>query len=149
MCIRDSHYTDMQDMEFTIEKNMLWILQTRAGKRTALAGFKIAVDMVKEGLISEKEAVSRIDPSQLDQLLHPTLDPEFPRQILSRGLPASPGAASGRVVFTAECAEDWVKRGEEVILVRRETSPEDIGGMHLSKGILTTRGGMTLSLIHI
>ena len=139
----EHHYTDMQDMEFTIEKNMLWILQTRAGKRTALAGFKIAVDMVKEGLISEKEAVSRIDPSQLDQLLHPTLDPEFPRQILSRGLPASPGAASGRVVFTAECAEDWVKRGEEVILVRRETSPEDIGGMHLSKGILTTRGGMT------
>jgi pyruvate,orthophosphate dikinase len=133
----------MQDMEFTIEKSKLWMLQTRAGKRTAAAGFKIAVDMAQEGLIGEDEAVRRIDPAQLDQLLHPTLDPNAPRELLSRGLPASPGAASGRIVFSAECAEDWVKRGEAVILVRRETSPEDIGGMHVSQGILTTRGGMT------
>ncbi len=139
----EQHYTDMQDMEFTIEKNKLWMLQTRNGKRTAAAGFKIAVDMAQEGLISEEEAVRRIDPAQLDQLLHPTLDPKAPRELLSRGLPASPGAAAGRIVFTAECAEDWVKRGEAVILVRRETSPEDIGGMHVSQGILTTRGGMT------
>ena len=139
----ERHYTDMQDMEFTIEKNKLWMLQTRTGKRTAAAGFKIAVDMAQEGLISEEEAVGRIDPAQLDQLLHPTLDPKAPRELLSRGLPASPGAASGRIVFNAECAEDWVKRGEAVILVRRETNPEDIGGMHVSQGILTTRGGMT------
>lgn len=144
--VRDAlerHYTDMQDMEFTIEKDKLWMLQTRTGKRTGAAGFKIAVDMAQEGLISENEAVRRIDPAQLDQLLHPTLDPKAPRELLSRGLPASPGAASGRIVFTAESAEDWVKRGEAVILVRRETSPEDIGGMHVSQGILTTRGGMT------
>jgi len=139
----ERHYTDMQDMEFTIQKGKLWMLQTRNGKRTAQAGFKIAVDMAREGLISEEEAVRRIDPAQLDQLLHPTLDPKAPRQLLSRGLPASPGAASGRIVFTAEDAEDWVRRGEKVILVRRETSPEDIGGMHVSQGILTTRGGMT------
>ncbi len=139
----ERHYADMQDMEFTIEKNKLWMLQTRTGKRTAAAGFKIAVDMAQEGLISEDEAVRRIDPAQLDQLLHPTLDPKAPRDLLSRGLPASPGAASGRIVFSADCAEDWVKRGESVILVRRETSPEDIGGMHVSQGILTTRGGMT------
>jgi len=139
----ERHYADMQDMEFTIQKGKLWMLQTRNGKRTAAAGFKIAVDMAREGLISEEEAVRRIDPTQLDQLLHPTLDPKAPRQLLSRGLPASPGAASGKIVFTAEDAEDWVKRGEKVILVRRETSPEDIGGMHVSQGILTTRGGMT------
>jgi len=139
----ERHYTDMQDMEFTIQKGKLWMLQTRSGKRTAAAGFKIAVDMAREGLISEHEAVRRIDPNQLDQLLHPTLDPKAPRQILARGLPASPGAASGKIVFTAEDAEDWVKRGEKVILVRRETSPEDISGMHVSQGILTTRGGMT------
>ena len=139
----ERHYADMQDMEFTIEKSKLWMLQTRSGKRTAAAGFKIAVDMAQEGLISEEEAVRRIDPTQLDQLLHPTLDPNAPREMLSRGLPASPGAASGRIVFSADCAEDWVKRGEAVILVRRETSPEDIGGMHVSQGILTTRGGMT------
>ena len=139
----EKHYTDMQDMEFTIQKGKLWMLQTRNGKRTAQAGFKIAVDMASEGLISEEEAVRRIDPAQLDQLLHPTLDPKAPRQLLSRGLPASPGAASGKIVFTAEDAEDWVRRGEKVILVRRETSPEDIGGMHVSQGILTTRGGMT------
>ena len=139
----ERHYTDMQDMEFTIQKGKLWMLQTRGGKRTAQAGFKIAVDMAREGLISEDEAVRRINPAQLDQLLHPMLDPKAPRQLLSRGLPASPGAASGKIVFTAEDAEDWVKRGEKVVLVRRETSPEDIGGMHVSQGILTTRGGMT------
>ncbi|MGE4061978.1 MAG: pyruvate, phosphate dikinase [Rhodospirillaceae bacterium] len=139
----ERHYTDMQDMEFTIQKGKLWMLQTRNGKRTAQAGFKIAVDMAREGLITEEEAVRRIDPNQLDQLLHPTLDPKAPRQLLARGLPASPGAASGKIVFNAEDAEDWVKRGEKVILVRRETSPEDIGGMHVSQGILTTRGGMT------
>ncbi|MEQ9315581.1 MAG: pyruvate, phosphate dikinase, partial [Henriciella sp.] len=139
----ERHYTDMQDMEFTIEKGKLWMLQTRTGKRTAAAGFKIAVDMARESLITEEEAVRRIDPAQLDQLLHPTLDPKAPRELLSRGLPASPGAASGRIVFTADAAEDWVKRGEAVVLVRRETSPEDIGGMHVSQGILTTRGGMT------
>ena len=139
----ERHYTDMQDMEFTIQKGKLWMLQTRNGKRTAQAGFKIAVDMAREGLISEHEAVRRIDPNQLDQLLHPMLDPKAPRQLLARGLPASPGAASGKIVFNAEDAEDWVKRGEKVILVRRETSPEDISGMHVSQGILTTRGGMT------
>jgi pyruvate,orthophosphate dikinase len=139
----ERHYADMQDMEFTIQKGKLWMLQTRNGKRTAAAGFKIAVDMAREGLISEDEAVRRINPAQLDQLLHPMLDPKAPRTLLSRGLPASPGAASGKIVFTAEDAEDWVKRGEKVILVRRETSPEDIGGMHVSQGILTTRGGMT------
>ncbi len=139
----ERHYTDMQDMEFTIQKGKLWMLQTRNGKRTVQAGFKIAVDMAREGLISEDEAVRRINPSQLDQLLHPMLDPKAPHTLLSRGLPASPGAASGKIVFTAEDAEDWVKRGEKVILVRRETSPEDIGGMHVSQGILTTRGGMT------
>ncbi len=139
----ERHYADMQDMEFTIQKGKLWMLQTRNGKRTAQAGFKIAVDMAREGLIGENEAVRRIDPNQLDQLLHPTLDPKAPRQLLARGLPASPGAASGKIVFTAEDAEDWVKRGEKVILVRRETSPEDISGMHVSQGILTTRGGMT------
>jgi len=139
----EKHYADMQDMEFTIQKGKLWMLQTRNGKRTAQAGFKIAVDMAREGLISEEEAVRRINPAQLDQLLHPMLDPKAPRTLLSRGLPASPGAASGKIVFTAEDAEDWVKRGEKVVLVRRETSPEDIGGMHVSQGILTTRGGMT------
>ena len=139
----ERHYADMQDMEFTIQKGKLWMLQTRGGKRTAAAGFKIAVDMAREGIITQDEAVRRINPAQLDQLLHPTLDPKAPRKLLARGLPASPGAASGRIVFTAEDAEDWVKRGEKVILVRRETSPEDIGGMHVSQGILTTRGGMT------
>ncbi len=139
----ERHYADMQDMEFTIQKGKLWMLQTRNGKRTAQAGFKIAVDMAREGLISEEEAVRRINPAQLDQLLHPMLDPKAPRTLLSRGLPASPGAASGKIVFTAEDSEDWVRRGEKVILVRRETSPEDIGGMHVSQGILTTRGGMT------
>ncbi|TAL01394.1 MAG: pyruvate, phosphate dikinase, partial [Rhodospirillaceae bacterium] len=125
----ERHYTDMQDMEFTIQKSKLWMLQTRSGKRTTAASLKIAVDMAREGLITEDEAVARINPAQLDQLLHPMLDPKAPRQLLARGLPASPGAASGKLVFTAEEAEDWVKRGEKVILVRRETSPEDIGGM--------------------
>jgi pyruvate,orthophosphate dikinase len=137
------HYGDMQDIEFTIQKNKLWMLQTRTGKRTAKAALKIAVDMVAEGLVKETDAIRRINPGQLDQLLHPSLDPKAPRNLLSRGLPASPGAASGRIVFTAEDAEDWSKRGEAVVLVRRETSPEDIGGMHVSEGILTTRGGMT------
>ncbi|MBM3512855.1 MAG: pyruvate, phosphate dikinase [Alphaproteobacteria bacterium] len=139
----ERHYGDMQDIEFTIQKNKLWMLQTRTGKRTSKASLKIAVDMVGEGLVSESDAIKRINPTQLDQLLHPTLDPKAPRQLLARGLPASPGAAAGRIVFTAEDAEDWSKRGESVILVRRETSPEDIGGMHVSEGILTTRGGMT------
>lgn len=139
----EQHYRDMQDMEFTIQKGKLWMLQTRNGKRTAKAALKIAVDMAHDALITKEEAVARIDPAQLDQLLHPTLDPNAPRTLLARGLPASPGAASGKIVFTSEEAEDWVKRGERVILARRETSPEDIGGMHVAEGILTTRGGMT------
>jgi pyruvate,orthophosphate dikinase len=139
----EAHYKDMQDMEFTIQSGKLWMLQTRTGKRTSKASLKIAVDMCHEGLISETEAVDRIDPAQLDQLLHPMLDPEAEKDVLTKGLPASPGAASGKVVFSADEAEDWVKRGEKVILVRIETSPEDIGGMHCSEGILTTRGGMT------
>jgi len=139
----EGHYKEMQDMEFTVQKNKLWMLQTRNGKRTSKASLKIAVDMVAEDLISTSEAISRIDPGQLDQLLHPTLDPDAERDILGNGLPASPGAASGRIVFNAEDAEEWSARGEKVILVRIETSPEDIGGMHVAKGILTTRGGMT------
>ncbi|EME71339.1 pyruvate phosphate dikinase [Paramagnetospirillum caucaseum] len=140
----EAHYKDMQDMEFTVQQNRLWMLQTRTGKRTTKAALKIAVDMAREGLITRKDAIKRIDPASLDQLLHPTLDPKAPRKILGRGLPASPGAASGKVVFSAEEAEDWVNnRKEKVILVRIETSPEDIGGMHVSEGILTTRGGMT------
>jgi pyruvate,orthophosphate dikinase len=139
----EKHYKDMQDMEFTVQKGKLWMLQTRTGKRTAAAALKIACDMVDEGLISKAEAVRRIDAGQLDQLLHPTLDPKAPREILARGLPSSPGAASGRVVFSADDAEAWSKKDEKVILVRIETSPEDIGGMHVSQGILTTRGGMT------
>ncbi|MBF0247279.1 MAG: pyruvate, phosphate dikinase [Alphaproteobacteria bacterium] len=139
----EEHYKDMQDMEFTIQHGVLWILQTRGGKRTTKAALKIAVDMVNEGLIDKNEAIRRIEPGHLDQLLHPTLDPDAPREILGRGLPASPGAASGKLVFNAKDAEDWVGRGEDVILARVETSPDDIGGMHVSKGILTTRGGMT------
>lgn len=140
----EAHYRDMQDMEFTVQQGRLWMLQTRTGKRTTKAALKIAVDMAREGLITRKEAIRRIDPVSLDQLLHPTLDPKAPRKVLARGLPASPGAASGRVVFSAEDAENWVNvRKEKVILVRVETSPEDIGGMHVSEGILTTRGGMT------
>lgn len=139
----ERHYTDMQDMEFTVERGKLWMLQTRAGKRTTKAALKIAVDMVAEGLIDRKQAIERIDPARLDQLLHPTLDPKAERDLLGRGLPASPGAATGAVVFSSADAEAWAGRDEKVILVRMETSPEDIGGMHVSEGILTTRGGMT------
>lgn len=139
----EKHYRDMQDIEFTVQDKKLWILQTRSGKRTAAAAIKIAVDMVNEGLIDKDEAVKRIDPLSLDQLLHPTLDPKAHRRVIDRGLPASPGAASGIVVFSAEDAEVKVSQGEKVILVRIETSPEDIHGMHVSEGILTSRGGMT------
>ncbi|NQU56443.1 MAG: pyruvate, phosphate dikinase, partial [Rhodospirillales bacterium] len=139
----ENHYKDMQDMEFTVQQGRLWMLQTRTGKRTTKAALKIAVDMVAEGLIDKAEAISRIDPGQLDQILHPTLDPAAERQVLTVGLPASPGAASGRVVFNSADAESWSERGEKVILVRVETSPEDIGGMHVAKGIVTNRGGMT------
>ncbi len=137
------HYKDMQDIEFTVEQGKLWMLQTRSGKRTAKAALKMAVDMVHEGLIDEKTAIRRVDPMALDQLLHPTLDPKAPRDVLTRGLPASPGAASGVVVFDADTAERRAERGEAVILVRVETSPEDIHGMHAARGVLTARGGMT------
>ncbi len=139
----ERHYTDMQDMEFTVQQNHLWMLQTRSGKRTAKAALKIACDMVDEGLLDEKGAIMRIEAGQLDQLLHPTLDPEAERRLLGHGLPSSPGAATGKIVFSADDAEAWVANGEKVILVRTETSPEDINGMHVSQGILTTRGGMT------
>ena len=139
----EKHYRDMQDIEFTIEKGRLFMLQTRNGKRTARAAVKIAVDMVKEGLISEKEAVLRVEPDQLDQLLHPSLDPKAPKQVIAKGLAASPGAASGKVVFSADEAEAAKAAGEQVILVRIETSPEDIHGMNAAEGILTARGGMT------
>ena len=137
------HYKDMQDIEFTVERGTLWMLQTRSGKRTAKAALKMAVDMVAEGLIDTREAVRRIDPMALDQLLHPTLDPSAPRTMLTTGLPASPGAAAGKIVLDADTAEQWAGRGEKVILVRVETSPEDIHGMHAAQGILTARGGMT------
>jgi pyruvate,orthophosphate dikinase len=133
----------MQDLEFTVEQGKLWMLQTRAGKRTAKAALKIAVDLAKEGLISRKEAVARIDPAALDQLLHPTIDPEAERKLIATGLPASPGAASGEIVFSADEAEMLKAKDKRVILVRVETSPEDIHGMHAAEGILTTRGGMT------
>lgn len=139
----ESHYRDMQDIEFTIEQGRLWMLQTRTGKRTAAAALKIACDMIDEKLISEQEALLRLDPSSLDQLLHPTLDPKAKKTLLAKGLPASPGAACGRVVFSSEEAEEWKGRGEKVILVRVETSPEDISGMVAAQGILTSRGGMT------
>jgi pyruvate,orthophosphate dikinase len=139
----EKHYRDMQDIEFTVQQKKLWMLQTRTGKRTAPAALKIAVDMAREGLIDQKEAVKRIDPASLDQLLHPTLDPKAEKKVLAKGLPASPGAASGKVVFSADTAESMAGKGEAVILVRIETSPEDIHGMHAAKGILTTRGGMT------
>jgi pyruvate,orthophosphate dikinase len=139
----EAHYRDMQDIEFTVQQGRLYMLQTRTGKRTAPAALKIAVDMANSGLISKEEAVRRIEPEALDQLLHPTLDPKAPKTVLARGLPASPGAASGIVVFSADEAELRAGRGEAVILVRIETSPEDIHGMHAAKGILTTRGGMT------
>lgn len=139
----EKHYRDMQDIEFTVERGKLWMLQTRAGKRTAKAALKMAVDMVGEGLIDEATAIKRVDPMALDQLLHPTLDPSATRDVLARGLPASPGAASGAIVLDADTAEKRAERGEAVILVRVETSPEDIHGMHAAKGILTARGGMT------
>jgi pyruvate,orthophosphate dikinase len=139
----EKHYRDVQDLEFTVENGKLFMLQTRSGKRTAPAAIRIAVEMAKEKLISKAEAVTRIDPASLDQLLHPTLDPKAPRTLLARGLPASPGAASGIVVFHSGEAEAKAKHGQSVILVRVETSPEDIHGMHAAQGILTTRGGMT------
>ena len=139
----EKHYKDMQDVEFTVENNKLWILQTRSGKRTSKSAVKIAVDMVKEKLISKKEAVLRIDPNSLDTLLHPTLDEKNSLEVIANGLPASPGAASGKVVFTSEEAERLNNMMQDVILVRLETSPEDIQGMHAAKGILTARGGMT------
>ena len=139
----EQHYREMQDIEFTVERGKLWMLQTRTGKRTAKAALKMAVDMVGEGLIDEKTAILRVDPMALDQLLHPTLDPDAPRDILAKGLPASPGAASGAIVLDADTAQSHAERGEAVILVRVETSPEDIHGMHAAKGILTARGGMT------
>lgn len=139
----ENHYCDMQDIEFTVQQGKLWMLQTRSGKRTAKAALKMAVEMVGEGLIDEKEAILRIDPMALDQLLHPTLDPDAARDVLTTGLPASPGAASGQIVLDADKAEQLAERGEKVVLVRVETSPEDIHGMHAAQGILTARGGMT------
>jgi pyruvate,orthophosphate dikinase len=139
----ENHYREMQDVEFTIQEGKLWMLQTRAGKRTAAAAVRMAVEMVEEGLIDKQTAVLRVDPAQLDQLLHPMIDPDVKYEAIATGLPASPGAAAGRIVFTAEEAEVWAERGETVILVRNETSPEDIGGMDVAEGILTARGGMT------
>ncbi|MBX3596991.1 MAG: pyruvate, phosphate dikinase [Rhizobiaceae bacterium] len=139
----EKHYRDMQDLEFTIERGKLWMLQTRSGKRTAKAALKIAVEMAEEGLISQEEAVLRIDPASLDQLLHPTIDPAAKRDVIGVGLPASPGAATGEIVFSSDEAEEMKSAGRKVILVRVETSPEDIHGMHAAEGILTTRGGMT------
>jgi len=139
----EKHFRDVQDIEFTIQENRLFMLQTRNGKRTTQAAVKIAVDMVEERLIDKKTAISRINPNELDQLLHPTFDPKAKKEVIAVGLPASPGAATGKVVFSAEDAEKLAEKKEKVILVRKETSPEDIGGMHVSKGILTTRGGMT------
>jgi len=139
----EKHYTDMQDVEFTVQEGKLWMLQTRSGKRTAKAALKIAVDMVAEGLISEEMAIGRVDPASLDQLLHPTLDPDAPREVIATGLPASPGAASGEIVFSSDEAAAMRQAGKDVVLVRVETSPEDINGMHSAVAILTTRGGMT------
>ncbi|MCP4216295.1 MAG: pyruvate, phosphate dikinase, partial [bacterium] len=141
--ILEKHYKDMQDMEFTIQEGELYMLQTRNGKRTGFAGIKIAVEMVHEGLISKKEAVMRVSPDMLDQLLHPNIDPKESYTAIAKGLPASPGAAVGKIVFTAEKAEEEAAKGEKVILVRKETSPEDIGGMDAAQGILTATGGMT------
>jgi pyruvate,orthophosphate dikinase len=139
----ESHYRDMQDMEFTVERGKFWMLQTRNGKRTARAALRVAVEMANEGVIDKREAINRIEPGSLDQLLHPTLDPKAERKIIATGLPASPGAASGEIVFTSDEAEALKAAGHKVILVRVETSPEDIHGMHAAEGILTTRGGMT------
>jgi pyruvate,orthophosphate dikinase len=139
----EKHYRDMQDLEFTVEQGKLWMLQTRNGKRTAKAALRIAVDMASEGLIGKKEAVTRVDPASLDQLLHPTIDPAAKRDVIATGLPASPGAAAGEIVFSADEATKLQAEGRKVVLVRIETSPEDIHGMHAAQGILTTRGGMT------
>ena len=139
----ERHYKDVQDIEFTIQQGKLWMLQTRSGKRTAQAALRIAVDMVKERVLDERIAVLRVEPSQIEHLLHPMVDPKAPRRVLTKGLPASPGAAVGKVVFTANEAEAQAGQGEKVILVRHETSPEDIHGMHAAQGILTARGGMT------
>ena len=139
----ETHYTDMQDLEFTVQKGKLYMLQTRNGKRTAAAALRMAVEMAEEGLISRDEALLRIDPIALDQLLHPTLDPDAPKTVITQGLPASPGAAAGEIVLTADKAEEMAANGHQVILVRLETSPEDIHGMHAAAGILTARGGMT------
>ena len=141
----EHHYKDMQDMEFTIQQGTLYILQTRSGKRTGAAAIKVAVDMVNEGLIDEETAVTRVTPAQLDQVFHPMIDPVAKKEnkAIAQGLNASPGSAAGQIVFTAHDAEAWVKKGKKVLLVRRETSPEDIGGMHASEGILTSTGGMT------
>jgi len=139
----ERHYRDMQDIEFTVERGKLWMLQTRAGKRTTKAALKIAVDMVGEGLVTRDDAVRRIDPASLDQLLHPTIDPGARRDVIATGLPASPGAACGEIVFNSEDAETVKTAGRKVVLVRIETSPDDIHGMHAAEGVLTTRGGMT------
>jgi len=139
----ERHYKDMQDLEFTIQKGKLYVLQTRTGKRTGAAAVKIAVDMVEEGLIDSKTAVRRVEPAHLDQLLHPQIDPSAGAEPIASGLPASPGAASGKVVFTAEDAVSWAEKGEDVILVRTETSPDDIDGMHRARAVVTARGGMT------
>jgi len=139
----EKHYRDMLDIEFTVQDGKLYMLQTRIGKRTAAASLRIAIEMVKEKLIDRKTAIMRIDPGQLDTLMHPSFDPKTPVKVIGKGLPASPGAAVGKVVFFAEDAEQWAARGEKVILVRTETSPEDIGGMDAAQGILTARGGMT------
>ena len=139
----ESHYRDCQDIEFTIQNGKLWMLQTRSGKRTASAAIKMAVDMQGEGILSREEAVLRIEPASLDQLLHPSLEPQEGTPVIVRGLPASPGAASGAIVFTADEAEALSGQGKRVILVRIETSPEDIHGMHAAEAILTSRGGMT------
>ncbi len=139
----EKHYKDMQDIEFTIQEGKLYILQTRNGKRTAAAAVRVAVELVKEKVLTRDQAILRVDSKQLDQLLHPMFDPKQKKDVIAKGLPASPGAATGKVVFTAEDAEAWAAKGEAVILVRIETSPEDIGGMNVAKGILTARGGMT------
>ena len=139
----EAHYGDMQDIEFTVQQGKLWMLQTRAGKRTAAAALKIAVDLVTEGVLDKESAVTRVEAESLEQLLHPRLDPDAPRNVIARGLPASPGAAVGKAVFSSDRAEDLAAKGEAVILVRPETSPEDIHGMHAARAILTSRGGMT------
>ena len=141
--VLEKHYRDMQDLEFTVEQGKLWMLQTRNGKRTAKAALRIAVELANEELITRDEAVARIEPGSLDQLLHPTIDPKAERNVIATGLPASPGAASGEIVFSSDEATKLKADGKKVILVRVETSPEDIHGMHAAEGILTTRGGMT------